>query len=149
MDTLTVVDIASANPRVIDSVAVGIIPEGLALSPKGDYVAVSLINGTSFPKSSPYHHDANILKILRLTGSRLTPVAEARVSPWCQGVAWSNDERTVVIQCMIEKQIEVFEFDGKKLTRKPSIKMSGGPASIRTAWRPLNRPAIAGGGRST
>ena len=140
VDTLTVVDIASPNPRVIDSVAVGIIPEGLALSPTGDYVAVSLINGTSFPKSSPFHHDANILKILRLTGSRLTPVAEARVSPWCQGVAWSNDERTVVIQCMIEKQIEVFEFDGKKLTRKPSIKMSGGPASIRTAWRPLSRP---------
>jgi hypothetical protein len=56
-----------------------------------------MINGTSFPKSSPYHHDANILKILRLNGSRLTPVAEARVSPWCQGVAWSNDERTVVI----------------------------------------------------
>jgi DNA-binding beta-propeller fold protein YncE len=140
VDTLTVVDIASPNPRVVDSVAVGIIPEGLALSPKGDYVAVSLINGSSFPKSSPYHHDANILKILRLTGSRLTPVAEARVSPWCQGVAWSNDERTVVIQCMIERQIEVFDFDGKKLTRMPSIKMSGGPASIRTAWRPLSRP---------
>jgi DNA-binding beta-propeller fold protein YncE len=140
VDTLTIVDIASANPRVIDSVAVGIIPEGLALSPTGEYVAVSLINGTSFPKSSPYHHDANILKILRLDGSRLTPVAEARVSPWCQGVAWSNDERTVVIQCMIEKQIEVFGFDGKKLTRMPSIKMSGGPASIRTAWRPLRRP---------
>jgi len=139
VDTLTVVDIASPNPRVIDSVAVGIIPEGLALSPKGDYVAVSLINGTSFPKSNPFHHDENILKILLLTGSHLTPVAEAPVSPWCQGVAWSNDERTVVIQCMIEKQIEVFEFDGKKLTRKPSIKMSGGPASIRTAWRQLNR----------
>ena len=139
-DTLTVVDIASPNPRVVDSVAVGIIPEGLALSPTGNYVAVSLINGTSFPKSSPFHHDANILKILRLNGSHLTPVAEARVSPWCQGVAWSNDERTVVIQCMIEKQIEVFEFDGKKLIRKPSIKMSGGPASIRTAWRPLSRP---------
>jgi len=139
-DTLTVVDIASPNPRVIDSVAVGPIPEGLALSPKGDYVAVSLINGTSFPRSSPFHHDANILKILRLTGSHLTPVAEANVSPWCQGVAWSSDERTVVIQCMIEKQIEVFEFDGKRLIRKPSIKMSGGPASIRTAWRPLNQP---------
>jgi hypothetical protein len=41
---------------------------------------------------------------------------------------------------MIEKQIEVFDFDGKKLTRMPSIKMSGGPASIRTAWRPLSRP---------
>ena len=139
-DTLTVVDIASPNPRVIDSVAVGIIPEGLALSPTGNYVAVSLINGTSFPTSSPYHHDANILKILRLTGSHLTTVAEARVSPWCQGLAWSNDERTVVIQCMIEKQIEVFEFDGKKLIRKPVIKMSGGPASIRTAWRPLSKP---------
>jgi hypothetical protein len=97
-----------------------------------------MINGTSFPKSSPYHHDANILKILRLNGSRLTPVAEARVSPWCQGVAGSNDERTVVIQCMIEKQIEVFDFDGKTLTRMPAIKMSGGPASIRTAWHPLS-----------
>jgi hypothetical protein len=56
------------------------------------------------------------------------------------GRAWSNDERTVVIQCMVEKQIDVFEFDGTTLTRKPSIKVSGGPASIRTAWRPLSRP---------
>jgi hypothetical protein len=47
---------------------------------------VSLINGSSFPRSSPFHHDENILKILRLSGSRLTPVAEARVGPWCQGV---------------------------------------------------------------
>ena len=140
VDTLTLVDIASPNPRVVDSVAVGVIPEGLALSPRGNYVAVSLINGSSFPKSSPFHRAENILKILRLSGSRLTPVAEARVGPWCQGVAWSNDERTVVIQCMVEKQIDVFEFDGRTLTRKPSIKMSGGPASIRTAWRPLNRP---------
>ena len=140
VDTLTLVDIASPNPRVVDSVAVGVIPEGLALSPRGNYVAVSLINGSSFPKSSAFHRDENILKILRLSGSRLTPVAEARVGPWCQGVAWSNDERTVVIQCMLEKQIDVFEFDGRTLTRKPSIKVSGGPASIRTAWRPVNRP---------
>ena len=140
MDTLTVVDIASPNPRVVDSVAVGVIPEGLALSPTGSYVAVSLINGSSFPRSSPFHRDDNILKILRLSGSRLTPVAEARVGPWCQGVAWSHDERTVVIQCMVDKQIDVFEFDGRQLTRKPSIKMSGGPASIRTAWRPMNQP---------
>jgi hypothetical protein len=41
---------------------------------------------------------------------------------------------------MIEKQIEVFDFDGEKLTRMPSIKMSGGRASIRTAWRPVSRP---------
>jgi len=140
VDTLTLVDIASPNPRVVDSVAVGVIPEGLARSPRRNYVAVSLINGSSFPKSSPFHRDENILKILRLSGSRLTPVAEARVGPWCQGVAWSNDERTVVIQCMLEKQIDVFEFDGRTLTRKPSIKVSGGPASIRTAWRPVNRP---------
>jgi len=140
VDTLTVVDIASPNPRVVDSVAVGVIPEGLALSPRGDYVAVSLINGSSFPRSSPFHHEENILKILRLSGSRLTPVAEARVGPWCQGVAWSNDERTVVIQCMVEKQIDVFDFDGSTLTRRPSIKVSGGPASIRTAWRAPSRP---------
>ena len=139
VDTLTVVDIASPNPRVVDSVAVGIIPEGLALSPRGGYVAVSLINGSSFPKSSPFHRDENILKILRLSGSRLTPVAEARVGPWCQGVAWSDDERTVVIQCMVEQQIDVFEFDGRTLTRRPSIKMPGGPASIRTAWRPRHQ----------
>ena len=140
VDTLTVVDIASPNPRVVDSVAVGVIPEGLALSPRGNYVAVSVINGSSFPKSSPFHRDENILKILRLSGSHLTPVAEARVGPWCQGVAWSNDERIVVIQCMVDKQIDVFEFDGRTLTRKPSIKVSGGPASIRTAWRPVSRP---------
>jgi hypothetical protein len=41
---------------------------------------------------------------------------------------------------MVEKQIDVFEFDGTTLTRRPSITVSGGPASIRTAWRPLSRP---------
>jgi DNA-binding beta-propeller fold protein YncE len=59
-------------------------------------------------------------------------VTEAKVGHWCQGIAFNKDSKTILVQCMVENEIMVFNFDGKKLTAKPSIKVTG-PAGIRTA----------------
>ena len=134
-DTLTVVDLAANPPRAIDSLSVGLIPEGIALSPDGGYLAVMVMNGSNLATTSPFFHDYGILKILRVTGPKLTPVTEARIGHWCEGVAWSRNQRTVVVQCMNEKAIQVFGFDGRGLTPQTPIRVSGGPAGIRTAER--------------
>jgi len=38
----------------------------------------------------------------------------------------------VLAQCMVEKEIQLFAFDGKSLRADGAIKMNGGPAGLRT-----------------
>ena len=134
-DTVGVIDLTLNPPRTVDQVAVGPIAEGIAVSPDGRYVAVTLINGSNTPKASPLHRDHGLLRVLSLTNRKLTTVAEARVGSWCQGVAWSRDGRTLLVQAMVDQELQVFGFDGKTLTPRAPIKVTGGPAGIRTAQR--------------
>ncbi len=131
VDTLSVIDLAHAPARAIDHVTVGPIPEGMAISPDGRFVAVTVMNGSNAATGSPLFHDFGLLKILRLDGSSLTPLTEARIGQWCQGVAWHPDGRSLLVQCMIERQIRTFRFDGTRLTAGPAIAVSAGPAGLR------------------
>jgi hypothetical protein len=40
----------------------------------------------------------------------------------------------VLAQCMVEKEIELFAFDGKTLKTAGAIKMTVSPAGLRTAY---------------
>jgi DNA-binding beta-propeller fold protein YncE len=133
-DTVSVVDLTIDPPRVVSNTEVGPIAEGISISPDGRYVAVTVMNGSNLPKKSPQFHDYGLLKVLRLGGTTLAPVAEARIGHWCQGVAWAG-LATVLAQCMVEREIEVFTFDGRTLTRRTAIRVNGGPAGIRVVQR--------------
>src|SRR5687768_6490836 len=78
-DTLQVIDLRLNPPRVVSGVFAGIIPEGIAMSPDGTFVAVALQNGANLSKSSPLYHENGILKVYRLAGTTLTLAAEANV----------------------------------------------------------------------
>jgi DNA-binding beta-propeller fold protein YncE len=45
VDTVAVIDMTLSPPRVIDQVVVGDGPEGMAMSPNGDYAVSALLNG--------------------------------------------------------------------------------------------------------
>jgi len=130
-DTLSVIDLASTPPRAVDHVTVGPIPEGMAISPDGRYVAVTVMNGSNAMMTSPFYHDHGLLKILRLEGTSLRPLTEAPIGRWCQGVAWHPDGRSLLVQCMIERAIRTVRFDGARLTAGPSIAVDAGPAGLR------------------
>jgi hypothetical protein len=50
------------------------------------------------------------------------------------GIALARDGATILVQNMLEKDIQVFRFDGSKLEDTGQrIKLSGGGAAIRTA----------------
>ena len=130
-DTLSVLDLRATPPRAIDHVTVGLIPEGIAISPDGRYVAVTVLNGSNAPPGSSFARDFGLLKILRLDGTTLRPLTEAKIGRWCQGVAWHPDSRSVLVQCMIERAIRTFRFDGTQLTPGPAIAVDAGPAGLR------------------
>jgi DNA-binding beta-propeller fold protein YncE len=132
-DIISVVDMKVQPPRVIEDISVGQTPEGLAMSPKGDFIAVTAMNGSNKAKSSPFYNDNGLLKVFAVQGTRLSLVAEAPVGHWCQGAAWSRDEKTILVQCMVEKELQIFRFTGDSLRRTGEIKLKAGPAGIRTA----------------
>jgi DNA-binding beta-propeller fold protein YncE len=133
VDTVSVIDLRLDPPRAVDQVAVGILPEGIAISPDGEFVALTVMNGTNQAATSPFFHDFGRLRIYRLRAHALTPVTEARIGHWCQGAAWSGDGRTVLVQCMVEQEMRSFHFDGRVLTPGTTLKVKGGPAGIRVA----------------
>ena len=135
-DTVGAIDLTVEPPRLADAITVGIVPEGIGLSPDGTMLAVNVMNGSNVPKAAPYFHDFGVLKILRVQGTKLTPLAEAQVpGHWCEGVAWSRNQRTILVQCMVEHAIFVFGFDGRTPRVTGTIKVDGGAAGIRTADR--------------
>jgi DNA-binding beta-propeller fold protein YncE len=132
-DTVSVIDMRMKPPRVVNTVSVGQTPEGIKISPDGNYVAVTVMNGTNKVKDSPFYNDTGKLVILRRQDTQLTKAAEANIGKWCQGIAWSANSRKIIAQCMVEEQIVTFSWSGRQLQLTGTIKTTGGPAGIRTA----------------
>jgi DNA-binding beta-propeller fold protein YncE len=132
-DLLSVIDLKVNPPRIVDTIAVEQIPEGVTMSPDGNYVAAIMQNGSNKPSSHPNYHKGSVLSIFRINGTKLTLAAKAESGAWGQGVVWSKDGKTLLAQSMADKSIDVFSFDGKALKKTGIIKVNGGAAGIRTA----------------
>jgi DNA-binding beta-propeller fold protein YncE len=133
VDVINVIDLKARPPRIVDTISVGQTPEGVVMSGDGAYVAVTVMNGSNRPKEHPAFNDFGLLQVYSVNGTKLAKVAEAKVGHWCQGAAWSKDHKTVVVQCMIEKNLQAFGFDGKVLKPAGTVALSGGGAGLRTA----------------
>jgi DNA-binding beta-propeller fold protein YncE len=132
-DVLNVIDLRANPPRIVDTVSVGQTPEGVAMSGDGAYVAVTVMNGSNRAKDHPAFNDYGLVQVYSVRGTKLAKLAEAKVGHWCQGAAWSKDNKTVVVQCMTEKNLQAFKFDGEALTPSGTVALSGGGAGLRTA----------------
>jgi len=135
IDVINVIDLAAKPPRIVDTVSVGQTPEGVAMSQDGKHVAITVMNGSNRAKDHPAFNDYGLLVIYSINGTKLTKVAEAKVGHWCQGAAWSKNNQTVVIQCMVEKNLQAFSFNGRQLKPAGTVALSGGGAGLRTAQR--------------
>lgn len=126
-----IVDLASG--RMVDQIDTGVTPEHVGLSPSGRYLEVTVNNGSTAPSTSPAFHDFGVMTIYRVDGARLIPGAETRTGRWCQGAVWSADERRVLLQCSLAKQIEVYRFDGHALRPDAPVTFDARPGAIATA----------------
>ena len=133
IDTVSVIDMRLDPPRTVNTISVGTTPEGIKLSPDGRWCAVVLQEGSNRSAGSPFYHAHGKLVVFELHGTQLTKVAEAPIGGWSQGVAFSADGRTLLVQNMVERDIQVFAFDGSVLREKSRIPLKGGGAAIRTA----------------
>ena len=132
-DTVSLIDVRAKPPRVIDTITVGQTPEGVKVSPDGSVIAVVVMNGSNKAKSSPFYNDHGNLVLLRVSGMKLSKIAEAPIGHWSQGAAFSPDGKTILVGNMVEKDIQVFSWDGSALKEIGRLKVNGGAAAVRTA----------------
>ena len=135
IDTINVIDLKGKVPRIVRTLDVGQIVEDLAFSNDGNYVAVTAQDGSARAPSHPFYNDNGLVVVFSVNGTNLTKVAEARVGKWNQGVVWSRDGKTLLAQNMAENALSILSFDGKSLKVMGEIKVTGGPAGLRTAER--------------
>jgi DNA-binding beta-propeller fold protein YncE len=131
--TVTVIDLKTNT--VVNTLDVGPTPEHLVLSPDGRFLSVTVVNGSSSKPGSRNFNPFGFVKVFRVEGPKLTQVAEARTGRWGQGATWSKDGRLILQQGAIERNIEVYRFDGKTLVRDAAatVKLPARPGAIATA----------------
>lgn len=133
VDSITLIDLSGASPRAIDSVGVGLTPEGVAMSPDGRFVAVTVNNGSNDPKAAPGYHPFGLLQVWAIEGGHFVKRAEARMGGWGQGVAWNRDGRELMAEAMVEQRLESWRFDGRSLVADRMLPMGEGPAGLGVA----------------
>jgi DNA-binding beta-propeller fold protein YncE len=130
--TVSVIDLEANPPRVIDHVTVGDSPEGLAISPKGDFAVSVEARGSNVPKTAFFYHPAGAVTALKIDGKRVTNVGSIDVGALPEAVAFSPDGGYVYVGNFIDGDLWALRIEGSKLTdTSQRIKLSGHPASMR------------------
>ncbi|HJR54990.1 MAG TPA: hypothetical protein VJ798_00285 [Rhizomicrobium sp.] len=132
--TASLIDVATGN--AIATAPLGVGPEGITLSPDGTMLAAVLINGSRGVRTAPTFNDFGLLKLYRVTPNSLTQVAEAQTGHWCQNAVWARDNRTLLVTCAVEKEVQVYRYDGNATVTRDAaaaLKFEARPAAMATA----------------
>jgi DNA-binding beta-propeller fold protein YncE len=135
VDSVSLIDLTAKPYRVVGTFGVPSGPEPLKFSPDGRFLAVGAQYGSTKPADHPFHHDNGLIGLYAVEAQGLHKVAEAPVGAWAEAVAFSRDGKTVLVQSMQDRTVEVFRWDGQTLVRGPKLEIKGaGPESFATAW---------------
>ena len=132
VDTVTVVDIETKPPRVIDKIVVGDSPEGFAISPTGKIAVAILGNGSDAAKNAPFYSRNGKVVALKIDGKKVTRTNEVTVHGWPEGAVFSDDGKYLYVGNYLDRDISILRVDGDQLVDTgKTLKLPGQPASMR------------------
>jgi len=132
VDTVTVVDLETKPPRVIDKVVIGDAPEGFAISPTGKLAVALLLNGNDAPKNAWFYNRNGIVVALKIDGKKVTRTNEVTVHGLPEGAVFSDDGKYLYVGNYLDRDISILRVDGDQLVDTgKTLKLPGQPPSMR------------------
>jgi len=130
---VAVIDLKAEPPRVVDFIAVGDAVEGVAASPKGDYAAATILQGSlDAPKGAWYAHTTGRVVLLGLAGARVTLESSVDVGAFPEGVAFSRGGDWLYSGNFASNSISVLRVEnGRLVDTHADLMLLGPPASLR------------------
>jgi 6-phosphogluconolactonase (cycloisomerase 2 family) len=134
-DSVTLIDLKANPVRAVETFGVPQTPEGIAISPNGEFLAVGCINGTNKAKDSPFYNAQGKLLLYAVRDGKVEKLGEADTGTNTQGVAFTADSKHLLVQNYGEKQIGIFRVSGAGLeaSKQEAIALKAAPAAIRIA----------------
>jgi DNA-binding beta-propeller fold protein YncE len=138
-DTVSLIDTSRRPFRAVQHLTVPSIPEGVAISPDGRFIAALCMDGSSLTPDNPGHKPRGALVLFRIQQGKAKRVSAIATGTAPQGVVFTEDSRRLLVQMNVDKSIAVYEVrSGRLRDTKQRIDLTGGPTSIRSM--PRGRP---------
>jgi DNA-binding beta-propeller fold protein YncE len=135
-DVVTLIDVSKRPFRAVQQISVSATPEGVAISPDGRWIAVSSMAGSNLLVSDPGRHKLGTVALFEIKNGGATKVNEIPGGEAAQGLVFSQDSKTVIVQFDVERALAVYAIrDGKLVDTNERIKLAAGPVSIRSMPR--------------
>jgi len=132
VDTISVIDIESNPPRVIDKIVVDEAPEGFAISPTGKFAAAALLRGNNSDKKAFFYRPNGAIALLKIDGKNVSRVQYIDVRGLPEGVVWSDDGQYLYVGNFQTSDISILKLDGERLVDTgKTLALPGHPASMR------------------
>lgn len=136
VDTVSVVDLEAAPPRIVDRVVVGDGPEGLAISPTGNLAATAILRGGNSAKTAYFYSPAGTVTILKIDGKQVTRVKDIEVGGLPEPVCFTPDGRYLYVGNYLDQNFSILKVEGTDVTDTGKrFKVPGHPASARMSAR--------------
>jgi DNA-binding beta-propeller fold protein YncE len=136
VDTVTLIDTSMRPFRAVQHLTVPATPEGVAISPDGRWIAVNSMAGSSLRSDNPGRNKLGKLTLFAIRDGAAVKVNDVPGGEAAQGVVFSQDGKTVLLQMDVERAIGVYAIrDGKLVDTGERIKLAAGPVSMRSMPR--------------
>ncbi|HDR8970736.1 YncE family protein [Burkholderia vietnamiensis] len=135
-DSVALIDVSHTPFRTVQYLTVPSLPEGVAISPNGKWIAVQAMDGSNLTPDNPGRHKRGKVVLFEIRAGRAVQTSEAPGGEAAQGIAFTADSRHVIVQFNVERQLALYAVEGGKLRDTGTrIALSGGPSSLRTLPR--------------
>ena len=135
-DVVTLVDVRKRPFRAVQQISVPATPEGVAISPDGRWIAVQAMAGSNLLAGDPGRNKLGKIALYSIQDNWATKVNELPGGEAAQGIVFSQDGKTILVQFDVERAIAVYAVrDGKLVDTGERIKLAAGPVSIRSMPR--------------
>jgi len=135
-DVVTLVDVSRRPFRAAQQISVPATPEGVAISPDGRWIAVSSMAGSGLLATDPGRNKLGKVALYAIGNGFATKVNELPGGEAAQGVVFTQDSKTIIVQFDVERALAVYAVqDGRLVDTGERLKLAAGPVSIRSMPR--------------